>query len=222
MACDSIIIDYETLGGSDHDRNLSSVIELGAVAFEHNPQTGRIPDYQEMVKGGFRVKFDLKSQKGKRVFSSETKEWWLSQSDEAKKILLPSSEDVTVEVGHRMFVDWMKSVGVNRNTKLWCRGNSFDIPILDNCLHQAGIIEKVTPGFWKVRDVRTRIEALLGDDVCECPLPLGSLPGFVHHNGIHDCAKDVMMMFYAYRYAFGMEDIPTEENCEPASLKKKR
>lgn len=217
-----IIIDYETAGGKDHNRNLSSVVELGAVAFEFDPSNGKIPDYQEMVKNGFHAKFHLQSQKERRIFDKETIGWWKSQSPEAMKIFIPSDKDVTVEEGHRKFADWIKGLGLTRSSRLWCRGNSFDLPILYNCLHQAGVTEHSLPGFWCQRDVRTYIEAMLGDFHTECPLPKGSLPGFIHHNGIHDCAKDVMMLVYSYRYAFGMEEIPTEENTEPATLKKKR
>lgn len=217
-----ILIDYETLGGKSHNRGHSSVLELGAVAFEFNPESGAIPDYQQMVKSAFRVKFDIRSQKGIRAIDADTKDWWLKQSEEAKKVLYPSAEDVSVEAGHRMFADWVKEQGLTRGSQVWCRGNDFDFPILYNCLEQAGVPEKVMPPFWDHREVRTRIEAMLGRGVTECPVPLGKMPGFVHHSGIHDCAKDIMMLVYSYRYAFGMEEIPAEEDTEPCTIKKKR
>lgn len=217
-----ILLDYETLGGEEHNRHNSSVLELGAVAFEHDPESGHIPDFQEMIDNGFRVKFDIKSQKGVRDINKATIDWWKKQGDGARKVLLPSSIDVTVKEGHIQFIDWLGEQGLTRGSQIWCRGNTFDFPILYNCLHESGISHSILPGFWNMRETRTRIEAFLGRSVTECPLPKGSLPGFIMHNGIHDCAKDILMLTYAYRYAFGMDEIPTEDQVEPGSVKKFR
>lgn len=217
-----IIIDYETAAAEQDRMNESAVLELGAVAFEHTPESGAIPDFEEMVDNGFRVKFELRSQLGRRLVSADTINWWKRQNPEARKVLIPDPNiDVSVEVGHKRFVNWLQEVGVSRGSQIWCRGNSFDFPILFNCLHEAGITETHLPGFWNQRDVRTRIEAMLGRGKTECPLPIGTLPGFIHHNGLHDCAKDVMMLTYSYRYAFGLDELPEREQCEPASLPKR-
>lgn len=214
-----VIIDYETLGGQDWNRNESSVVELGAVCFPRSALHGKIPEYNELINNGFRAKFNLKNQKGIRRFNKETLDWWRSQSETAQRILKPSIIDVSVEEGHRKFLEYLVSQGVDRHSTIWCRGNDFDFPIMHNCFHQSGITDlSMFPKFWKRRDVRTRIEALVGDDVTNCPLPLGVLTGFVKHNGIHDCAKDIMMMCYAARYAFDLEQIPAKEDTDPSSI----
>lgn len=213
-----VIIDYETLGGKDHNRNQSSVVELGAVCFPRTAIEGVVPNFLKIINNGFRAKFNLKSQKGIRHFDADTLAWWRSQSPDAQKILKASREDVTVEQGHIEFLEYLKSHGVDHRSNIWCRGMDFDFPIMHNCLESTGKDLSIMPKFWKRRDVRTRLETLLGDDVTDCPLPLGVLDGFIKHNGIHDCAKDVMMLCYAYRYAFDMEDLPSKENTDPMSL----
>lgn len=217
-----ILIDYETAGGEDHTRNQSAVLDLSAVAFVHNPDSGELPDFNQMIENGFNTKFDLRSQKGVRIIDRGTLGWWKKQSPEAQKILLPSDKDVTVEVGHRRFATWIEEQGLTRQSKIWCRGNSFDFPILAHCLHQSGIPANLMGGFWNQRDIRTRIETLLGDDITDCPLPKDAIPGFIAHNSLHDCAKDVMSLFYAYRYAFGMQGIPEIDDCHPSTVKKPR
>ncbi|CAL9977866.1 exonuclease [Vibrio phage D479] len=216
----NLLIDYETCNNQEHNINESAVLELGAVAFEYDENDPKIPDFQELKDKGFRVKFGLKAQKGVRVIHKDTLLWWKQQSDEAKKIIMPSAEDVTVEEGHRQFMKWAKDQGLKSGSQIWCRGNSFDFPILYHCLWQSGLIEEARnelPSFWAQRDVRTRIEALMGRNIMSVPLPEGSLPGFVHHAGLDDCAKDVVMMAYAAAYAFELEEIPHADHTEPGT-----
>lgn len=212
-----ILIDYETCNNEEHNVNQSAVLELGAVAFEYDENNPQPPDFQKLKDGGFRCKFGLAAQKGKRVIHKDTLLWWKKQSAEAKKVIMPSAEDVTVEEGHRQFIDWLKAQGLSSGSQLWCRGNSFDIGILYHCLWQSGIEKHDLPKFWAQRDVRTRIEALMGRNIMAVPLPKGTLPGFVHHAGLDDCAKDVCMMAYAAQYAFEMIEIPHLEDTEPGT-----
>lgn len=204
-----IIIDYESLSLLPN----AAVIELGAVSFVNNPE--KIPTYAELISNSFRAKFIISTQKGHRDFNKETVEWWKSQKEEAKQILIPSSIDVTVEEGHRMFVHWLDNqAGYTKKSHLWCRGNNFDIPVLSDCLRQTGINHPVIQKYGSYRDIRTAIESYMGRDVTTAPLPKNTLYGFVHHNGVHDCAKDVMMLLYSKRYSFGLSEIPTKENMD--------
>ena len=50
----------------------------------------------------------------------------------------------------------------------------------------------------------------------------GMLDGFVAHDSIHDCAKDVLMLKTAQRYAFGLEDFPAESDIDETTMKKKK
>ena len=53
------------------------------------------------------------------------------------------------------------------------------------------------------------------------PLRNGVLTGFVAHDSIHDCAKDVIMLKTAQRYALGLETMPEPEDTDPQTVKKR-
>ncbi|AGN30074.1 DexA exonuclease A [Vibrio phage nt-1] len=209
-----IIIDYEGLNVTPD----AAVIELGAVAFEHDFE--KVPNYQELVQNGFRCKFDIKHQKGRRSINKATVEWWKSQSEEAKAILIPSGSDVSVEEGHRLFIEWIENnTGYNGKSHFYCRGNNYDIPLMADCFRDVGLRHAIVERFWKFRDVRTRIESLmLQRDMTKVPVKRDLMPGFIHHNGIHDCAKDAMMLILAARYALDLEELPEKMECHEVSV----
>lgn len=209
-----IIIDYEGFSTTPD----AAVIELGAVAFEHD--FNKVPDYQELVNGGFQCKFDIKHQRGKRYIDKATVKWWGEQSTEAKAILIPGGSDVTIEEGHKLFIEWLENnTGYNGKSHFYCRGNNYDIPLMADCFNFVGMRHAILERFWKFRDVRTRIEALmLIRDMCKVPIRRAAMPGFIHHNGIHDCAKDAMMLIMAARYALEIEELPEKLDCHEVSV----
>lgn len=75
------IIDFETMGSGEK----AAVIDLAVIAFDPNPEV--VETFDELVSRGIKIKFDLKSQKGHRLFTKSTIEWWKNQSPEARKIL---------------------------------------------------------------------------------------------------------------------------------------
>lgn len=208
-----IILDYECLKPSED----GVLIELGAVAFENDMNV--VPDYNELVSSGFRCKFLWKEQKDRRSISKDTLEWWKEQSDEARQIFIEDGTSVTLAEGHQMFFDWLEEVGYSGRSHVYCRGN-FDFGAIQNVVETEGLKHAIAEKFWKFRDVRTRIEADMGvRDMCKAPLRKGLLPGFIHHNGIHDCAKDAMMVIMAQRYAHGLEEMPKSvDECEEVSV----
>jgi hypothetical protein len=54
------------------------------------------------------------------------------------------------------------------------------------------------------------------------PLHKGVLDGFIAHDSIHDCAKDILMLKYAQRYALGLDEAPVGDEIDPLSLPKGR
>lgn len=219
-----VMFDFETFAKGGN----AAVIDVAVIPFVSNPEV--VETFDDLVQRALHVKFDLKSQKGKREFDKGTIEWWKKQSDEAKAGLAPTDKDVTTEVGIKLIVDFIKNSGVNFwESQGWCRGQSFDWPIMVDLIktHLAGEdgdTFKLEPvAFWNQRDVRTAIEALLlVRDMTTTPLPAGTLSGFIAHNSIHDTAKDILMLKYAKRYALGLEDAPDAENTDPLSLPKGR
>lgn len=223
------IIDFETFG----NRSSAAVVDLSAVCF--NPDPHVVETLDELISRGRRWKFDLRSQRGVRVFGTSTIEWWKKQSAEARENLKPSPNDVTVTQGIVEFLEFLKQQNVDTWKSMgWCRGQSFDFPILIDCISQiereAGKSEadidtfKAEPcKFWNQRDIRSAIEALLlTRDLTTTPLRKGVLNGFIAHDSLHDCAKDILMLKYAQRYALGLEEAPEGDDIDPLSLPKGR
>ena len=215
-----IIIDFESLGYAPE----CAVINLASVPFVNDPNNP--PTFKELCDRAFYVKFDIPSQRGIRVFDKPVIEWWKSQSVEAQEQLKPNGTEVSISEGLDRFYDFLDANNVKpRFSQMWARGDVFDVPLLINLLrekHRTRDTNMVEPvRFWNTRDVRTAIEStLLTRNMCECPLPNGALNGFVAHDAIHDCARDVLMLIYAKRYAMGLEDLPVDP--DPNSVKKQR
>lgn len=223
------IIDFETFGNVSS----SSVIDLALITFDSDPEV--LESFDELVKRGHRIKFDLKSQKGHRLFGKSTLEWWKKQSAEARANLASTPDDLSVIAGIKEAQQYLIDNGIHPWDSFgWCRGQSFDFPIFVDCLRDVqraqGISEeeidtfKEEPcKFWNQRDIRTAIESLLlTRGLTTTPLPKGTLDGFIAHDSIHDCAKDILMLKYAQRYALGLSEVPSPEDTDPLSLPKGR
>lgn len=208
-----ILIDFEGLATTPN----AVALELGAVAFVNDPSER--PDYDKIKETGFRCKFNIKTQRGRYV-DPDTVKWWKEQSAEAKAVLYPDAIDVTLVDGIKAFFEWLEEVGATGKSHLYCRGNNYDIPLLCDIMQQEGLTHGITQRFGKYRDVRTFIEATMGvRDCCKVPLPKGSMTNFVHHSGLDDCAKDAMMILYAQRYAYDLDEMPTNaDDCEEVSV----
>ncbi|BAQ22665.1 exonuclease A [Edwardsiella phage PEi20] len=220
-----IIIDFETFGNVSK----AAVIDLAVIAFDPDPT--KVESFNTIASRGKRIKFKLAPQKGQRLFGKSTIKWWKDQSEEAKKNLAPTDEDVTTLEGIQQFLDYCRENDVDAwKSQAWCRGMSFDFPILVDLIRDIerynGVAEDEIDTFalepvkfWNQRDIRTAIEAYsMVRGLSTTPLRNGDLDGFVAHDSIHDCAKDILMLKYAQRYALGLEDCPEGDEVDPRSL----
>ncbi|QYN80460.1 exonuclease [Kosakonia phage Kc304] len=223
------VIDYETFGSTSN----AAVIDLALIAFNADPTV--VESFDELVARGKRVKFNLASQKGHRVFSKGTIKWWKEQSAEARLNLAPTEHDMTIVDGITEALMYLKAQGIDAwNSQGWCRGMSFDFPIFTDHIREIQRVQGVPEEeidtftaepckFWNQRDIRTAIECYsMVRGLSTTPLPAGTLNGFVMHDSIHDCAKDILMLKYAQRYALGLDEVPDESNTDPLSLPKSR
>ncbi|WWQ13138.1 exonuclease [Morganella phage vB_Mm5] len=215
------IIDFETLGLCPH----GMIVDMAFIPFVDNPNEK--PNFKNLIAGGKRYKFEISSQRGIRPSDAGTVKWWTQQSHEARMNLKPSHEDIHfIQATERILKD-MEAAGINRTMSLlYCRGMSYDFPILTDLIRQAynkdDVMHLEPVMFYRQRDMRTAIENITMTRFQEyVPLPNGSLDGFVMHNSIHDCAKDIMMLQYAKRYALGLEKVPEPGNVDPLSLPKR-
>lgn len=211
------IIDFETLSVKPN----SVLIDVSCIVFKEDFQNP--PKFRDLIDSGIKVKFDLKLQKNRHKLKS-TIDFWKSQSHEAKLNLKPSINDVDIITGTKQILDYLSKHKIDYwNSLGWCRGNSFDFPIFENIIcelyNKDDTIYEQPINFSRQRDIRTAIEQNLCRMKTVCPLPKGTLDGFVKHDSIHDSAKDILMYLYSKRYAYGLEDIPDIDNTDIHSIK---
>ena len=204
----SILFDFETVDV----RPTAIVLDLAAVVFDESV----VDNFQDLInspKRMFRVKFDVRTQKG-RTADQSTLEWWAKQSDDAREVFTPSPIDVSLVEGIEAFKKFCKDSGIDpKNSLAYVRGQSFDFPILANILRTLfGATEDNFPSsFWLQRDVRTAISfAMLDPHLRKLPVPKGLFEGFVMHNSVHDCCKDVILLQHALAYGLGNVEVPDE------------
>ncbi|ADM79980.1 DexA exonuclease A [Aeromonas phage phiAS5] len=216
---DDYIIDMETLSNKAN----ATAIDLAVIVYREDVMNP--PSFKDLVSRGIKIKFDLKSQSNRHKLKS-TIDWWKNQSPEAKKNLKPSEHDVTIEDGIQQFFDFIRKPEFKVDywkSLAWCRGNSFDFTIFEDMLSQFtgndDTIFDQPVNFSRQRDIRTAIEQNLGTRMQTiCPLPKGTLDGFVKHDSIHDAAKDILMLIYSKRYAWGLQEIPSSDDVDPLSI----
>lgn len=205
------IIDFETLNTTPE----AILVECSAIPFVldiANP-----PKFNDLVNSGIKIKFDIQSQKllG-RTTSSGTIKWWKNQGEEARKLLRPTKEDVTLFDGYEVIRDFFLNNDIKfKKSHIWTRGE-MDVLWLRSWykysldLSDDDVSDMTPVMFNNFREIRSVVESNLSRDQTYCPLPVGSLPGFVKHDSLHDCARDVMMLVWSKRYSYGLEDIPSE------------
>lgn len=215
----AFIFDTETLGKSPD----GIILDISCLVFDLD-QVENPPNFIDLVNSGKQWKLNIQNQINiGRKKDSKVIEWWMNKSDEAKKVLKITGEEILLTDALEDFDTYLYQNGINRKESLgFCRGMSFDFPLLVNALsykYGSDTFNYEPCRFWNQRDVRSIISGLLLDDNrTTTPLRKGILQGFVKHNSLHDIAKDVLMIIYAKRYAMGLEEIPSLEETDPESL----
>ena len=187
---DFLVLDYETLS----NKPLSApVISLGAIIGNWEDVAG--DKIRELEEDAFYCTIKAKRQVevyGLKV-SAETVRWWSEQNEFAQD-MLKSNDKVEVEDHCRMFVDWCISKGITQKTMTYVRAPQFDYTIMANIFDKCNV--PIPFNEWKIRDVRSIIDATFGTDN-------GYVPGFretladknlVEHYAVHDTIKDLLQL----------------------------
>lgn len=201
------IFDTETLGPSPH----GIVVSAAFIVFDFDKDES----FTDLISKALYIKFDIKDQIALgRVKDKSTIEWWKKQSPEAQKKLLPSKDDVSLNDGIDLIVDYFKAHNITKSNSVgFCRGQSFDFPLITDLFKTVNREHQWPNNFWNQRDTRTYIGTMLGKiDIREVPLPKGVINNFIAHDPVHDIAKDIITMKYAEKYAFGEVEIPNGKN----------
>jgi hypothetical protein len=154
------IIDFETMG---LNTNNCVVIDISAMVFDWDKFSSDKPYTLDDIAQVRKFKFDIKEQVSKYGFVIEesTIKFWESQPKEVRKNITPQKSDITLEEFVEEFINFLIPHG--KIHRWWCRGNSFDAPILwrifDTLSKKNRILEYLP--HWALRDSRTWIDAKL-------------------------------------------------------------
>lgn len=162
------MIDFETLGKGLHG-GTPAVCQVGACYFE--PSTGTIGR-----KFFENIDADSHIRNGQGKIDADTTYWWLQQSEQARKSLLPNRKDFRI-----VMIDLNNFLADAKH--IWSHA-TFDFVILTRCLNECGI--KPSFSFRSAMDIRT-LNYLAGSYASPRHAPrIG-----VHHNGLDDCIYQV-------------------------------
>jgi hypothetical protein len=135
-----VMLDIETMG----TRPGCPIAAIGAVKFDLN--TG------EIHEDHFSVSIELDGQVN---FEGRTVEWWLKQSDAARKALL-GGQRVQLSVALELFKEWYKADPAGEC--VWGNGATFDNAILRDAYEEISYGLSTAPWHWRDdRDVRTLV-----------------------------------------------------------------
>ena len=191
-----LILDFETMC---QDIFKIPILDCSFVAFDWFRFTTQPYSLLELVDLSQNYKLKVKEQC--EVFGCKfTKrdlEWWESQGPEAKKVLNPSSRDVSTEYFVDKFIEYVSDRDIGY---WWSRSNTFDPILLQKVAswHDkfTNITENLDP--WLVRDTRTFIDAKFDFPKINGFVPIADEKywgtTFVKHDSRFDIAADVLRL----------------------------
>ena len=200
------VFDLETLGQQKN----AVIVSAAFLAFDFTEKK----TFEELLKDTFYLKFSITDQKAAgRPTDKSTIEWWMKQDPIVKKELAPSQADKTMGEAVAAIIGYLKERGIHdgngKKVFRFCRGQDFDIPILESFFASVGA---ELPGvFFNSRDIRTFISAVIMDlnntTIYKDGVEYKTLKGFKKHDARHDVAKAVLEMQNAVRLATGEMEV---------------
>lgn len=190
-----LIFDFETLGQSTDSAPLINVsaIVVNTDEFTVTPYT-----FDSALAEVKTFKFDVADQvKSGYVIEKSTLQFWESVSPEARSQLKPSKEDLTYAQFCGIFIKYLDSF--SKIDYWWSRSNTFDPILLWRIFNDEGrgkdLNERLK--FWKVRDIRTYIDAKSDFQMRNDFVPIDKTEWdakFKAHNSSHDIVADVLRL----------------------------
>lgn len=184
------MIDMETFGTKPN----AAVATFGAVKFDPKANT---VDISTSCEWTLNVPHQMKMG---RQMDPGTVAWWMTQSEEARSVVLPAltGKGLTTQVFLEMFTEWLVKNGwTNKNPiKIWSHGATFDIVIATSLYDD---IDLTTP--WRyvnARDTRT-----IFDMFKPKPISYG-----VAHKAVDDAIKQAYMVCECYQLLLGNTSKP--------------
>lgn len=179
-------MDIETLD----TRASSVVLSMGICFFDDAKEQ----TFDEIVADGIEIFFDVDLQtKEGRTISQSTLNWWNQQGEDARRVLNAHATIGPRDFYNTAFYPFCEQRGLHQNwimkeCRWFTRGPHFDIAIVDSLFSNFNVSSPWK--YYKVRDIRTWLEAKGLPDNLKLVKPEGMVP----HNALHDAAFDAWML----------------------------
>lgn len=164
-----VMIDIETLGTGAN----SVILSIGAVRFGID---GLGDSFYCVVNTESCVAHGL-------VVEARTVQWWSEQGEEAREVLDAAATGLQLPAALQALTssfDWA-------NTRVWCNGLNFDLPILDTAYRTCGL--SAPWAYYNGRDYRTFKAEFARDLVNEC-----QVEPTVKHDALEDARAQALTL----------------------------
>jgi len=208
MTKTNFIFDMETIGANVL---VCPVVDMAYTTFVWQRFLDEPYTFQELVDSVQTVKLSIMDQMKNYncSFKKEDITWWENLPKHARDKIKESDSDLTAVDFCDKIVAYLKEQ--KKLDYWWSRGNSFDPVILDRLMKATGNDSAYSQylQYWKVRDVRTYIDAKFNFTTKSGFVPLADEKyweeTFVAHDSSHDVAADVLRLQAIFRAEHDLE-----------------
>lgn len=175
-------VDSETLAiGSD-----SCILSIGVTVSKYEDKD---ITFEQLVSAGFSMKFDLAEQRANgRTVSDKVVRWWMDQSPEARKVVMKSSNDVSLYTLHDELVKFFVEKDIDiMKVDMFDRRN-FDLSKMEYLFVEEQKLDRVPWDHLNEYEVSSALRFMGYDRYGG--IHVKDIPGAVYHNAIHDAAVD--------------------------------
>lgn len=186
------VVDLETLAKFDD----AVILSLGMVVAPYDHFGTEFPDLLKCPS--LKIKFNVKEQIQKygRVTSKSTIDFWQKQNEDARAVLKPSDEDVSIDQLPALLQGFITENGLDwRNIDFFDR-NAFDIKKMSH-IFEINLGMKTPWDYQACWEIATALK-FLGFDRYAGIHP-SKVPGMIYHNAHHDAVLDLHRMMYALK-----------------------
>lgn len=145
----NLMIDIETLSTQPN----AAICAIGAVFFE--PSSGKIgPSFYQTID-------PRTSQARGAHISADTVMWWLRQDKEPiSELVSAKSHEFEAIFDFANFIEKTFPENTKATLKVWCKGGSFDFPILKSAFERASLegVPMLPWNFWNERCLRSLLD----------------------------------------------------------------
>lgn len=178
-----VMIDLETL--SKYPDGVVLSIAIVPFLMTHHDSM------KDLLDRGLYLKLHVQDQINRgRTVHKPTIEWWKTQSEDAKKILIPSEEDVLLPDALDRIDEFLSEWCDYKQSFQFNRGTNFDAPFFQSLYRTMDRPERLDS--WKLHDTKTMIRTLNHDVYARYDLDDGLPKEFVPHNALHDACVEVL------------------------------